>query len=84
MLYAKGKTIAEQFDVCPSVVRECRRFIAEHPERYGIYGNSGTLISAAAFVDANKIRKIEPELWPPFLPLDAIKLLKGVGFNGDV
>ena len=66
MLYAKGKTIAEQFDVCPSVVRECRRFIAEHPERYGIYGNSGTLI------------------WPPFLPLDAIKLLKGVGFNGDV
>lgn len=77
MLYAKGRTIEEKFDVGSTVVNECRRFIAQHPERYGIYGNSGTLISTVAFVDANKCRKLDEDHLPPFCPEQAIKLLEG-------
>lgn len=84
MLYGKGVQIAEAFGVGSTVIGECKKLIVDHPERYGMYGTVGSLISVVAFVDAYKIRKIEPELWPPFMPSEALRLVKEVDINDIV
>ena len=75
MIYAKGKTIQARFDVGPTVVNQCRRFIAKHPERYGQYGNIVNLTNLAAFCDAYKYRKSKAENLPPFEPNKALMLM---------
>lgn len=76
MIYAKGKTIQKEFDVGSTVVNQCRRFIAEHPERYSQYGNLGALTSIVAFTDAYKYRKVETADLPPFEPYKIIRLME--------
>lgn len=76
MIYAKGKTIQKEFDVGSTVVNQCRRFIAEHPERYSQYGNLGALTSVVAFTDAYKYRKTETADLPPFEPYKIIRLME--------
>ena len=77
-MYAKGKTIQKQFDIGSAVVNECRRFITNHPERYGQYGNIRNLTSMIAFVDAYKYRKVEDDdELPPFEPDQSVMLLGG-------
>ena len=75
MIYAKGKTIQERFDVGSSVVNQCRRFISKHPERYTQYGNIRNLTNLAAFADAYKYRKCESAYLPPFEPNKALMLM---------
>lgn len=76
LIYAKRKTIQKEFDVGSTVVSQCRRFIAEHPERYSEYGNLGTLTSMVAFTDAYKYRKTETADLPPFEPYKIIRLME--------
>lgn len=75
-LFAKGKRIMELFDVGETSLRKCRRFIADHPERYGRYGNNRTLTSTAAFVDAYKYCDFDADDLPPFEPREALRLME--------
>lgn len=76
MLYAKSKKLADEFNISLTAVREVRRFIAEHPERYGPYGLIGNLIYIPAFIDAYKYRRSDSA--PPYRPQEALNMIKGV------
>lgn len=67
-IYMKRKNLRELIDCGDTVVTACRRFIAEHPERYTIFGNVGNLTNVLAFVDALKFYKSENTALPPFRP----------------
>lgn len=79
MLYAKSKKLADEFNISLTAAREVRRFIAEHPERYGPYGLIGNLIYIPAFIDAYKCHRTpEDAVRPPYMPEQALELIKGV------
>lgn len=73
-IYMKRKDLRELIDCGDTLVTACRRFIADHPERYTIYGNVGNLTNVLAFIDAQKFYKSDRAL-PPFRPERIAKML---------
>ena len=74
--YAHTSQIMTEFNCSKSTVTKCRRYIGEHMERYGIYGNLGRLTNRYAFADAYKFREIaNPEVLPPFDPVELRRIM---------
>ena len=79
--YLTYKQIKAKFPCGDSTIRECRRYIADHPERYTAIGVIRNLTNVFCFVDAYKYRGCEDtSLLPPFDPREAEQLLGEVDY----
>lgn len=76
-MYRSVTKIADLMGISRQSVRNIKKIIAAHPERYGLYGVAGRLISVVAFVDAMRWRDaIETgyiDDLPPFDPEEVAK-----------
>ena len=78
-LYCKRSDIKAVYHCSDSEITACRKFIAEHPERYTPLAVQRNLTNIFAFGDAYKYRLVEdPSRLPPFDPQEISMLLGGI------
>lgn len=84
-LYCKRADIKAVIHCSDSEITACRKFIAEHQERYPAEAVSRGLTNILAFTDAYKYRLTEdPSRLPPFDPHAIARLLGLGGDNGQL